>query len=126
MQPRELLQAAVAFVRQAYLDLPAVAASDAASDHPGKLTSRNQRDDAVMLGLKALRELTNGCPLPAGKPLDLQQQLVLQRRDSLPPGNVLAEPQITAKLVAEPGEDLEVFLGHGMRAHHLLPRQYIT
>ena len=72
MQPCELLQAAVAFVGQAYLDLPAVAASDAASDHPGKLASRNQRDDAVVLGLKALREFTNGCPLPAGKPLDLQ------------------------------------------------------
>lgn len=69
MEARELAQAAVALPGQPHLDPPAVVAAAAALDQAGLLAARNQRHDAVVLGLQALGELADRRPLPAGKPL---------------------------------------------------------
>lgn len=70
--------------------------------HPaGRLASRHERDDAVVLGLKALGQLGHGGPASARKPLDLQQELVLQRRDAMPVRHLLAEAEELAQLVAK-------------------------
>ena len=87
--------------RQLHLHATLVASTRVAPHQAGRLASRNQRHDAVVLGLQALGELRDGRPFAAGKALDLQHQLVLQRSDAALARHLLAEPEKAAQLVAK-------------------------
>ena len=65
MQPRQLLQALFAFLRQLNLHATLVASTRVAAHQTGLLAPRNQRHDAVVLGLQTLGELRDGRPLAA-------------------------------------------------------------
>ena|SRR5690242_16372822 len=114
MKACQLQQAFVAFFRQLDFDSAPVAATDAALDQRGRLASRNQRHDPVMLRLQAVGKFPYSCPFPAGEALDLQHQLILQRRNTLPARYFFAETEIAAQPVAELSKPFEILLGHGM------------
>ena len=91
----------------AHADGPAAAAAGARG--PGA-TCAHERDRSVRVRLQALRDLTNGGPVAAGKTADVQQHLVLQHGDAFGVCRVLAEAQELAQRVAKPRERLQGFL----------------
>jgi len=112
MKACQPLQELAASAGQFDLDPAPVAAPGAPSDESRRLASRNQRDDPVLLGLKALGELTHRRPFPPGETPDLEQQQILQGGDALLVRQFLAEAQKTAQLIAKMGEPLEIGFGH--------------
>jgi hypothetical protein len=112
MKACELLQAFVAFFGQLNVHPTPVASIDAALNQRGRLASRNQRHNPVMLRLQAFGKLSYGCPFPAGKALDLEQQLILQRGYSPPARYLFTEAKITAQPIAKFSKPFQIVLGH--------------
>lgn len=70
-------------------------------DESSLLAPRHEGHRAVMMRLQALGELAYGRALATGKSLHMQQQLILQRRDPVLTGDLLAVSQVPAQLVPE-------------------------
>ena len=101
VQARQVLQTRSPTRREVNLDTSLVVAACCASYPAGGLTSGHQRDDAMVLGLKALGQFNHGGPTSARVVLDLQHQLVLQWRHAVLVRHVFAEAQEPAQLVNE-------------------------
>ena len=99
--PRELVNNALSLGCQMDLDPAAVRLTGPALHHPELFASRNQGDCPVMVRLKLFRELSHGSPITSGKTLDVQQEQVLQRRDSLSTDDVLAEAEEPPQLITK-------------------------
>lgn len=74
VQFRQLGQAAFAGRQQVDVDLAAVDLAVAAFDQSELFATRDQRNDAVMLGLQALGKLADAGPVTAGSAFYMQQQ----------------------------------------------------
>lgn len=101
MKACQTLHAFVSFSGQFHLHPASVAAANAAPDQSDGLTPRNQRHNPVLLRLQALGEFSYRRPFPARKAFDLEQEQVLQRRDSIPARYLFTEAEKTAQLIAE-------------------------
>ncbi len=83
------------------LDTALVVAACHAPHPAGRLASGHARDDAVMLGLKALGQFSHRGPTSARVALDLQHQLVLQRRDAVPVRHFLVDADLSLTRCAD-------------------------
>ena len=92
MRASEDLKATIAFVAQRKIDLAPVVRVCMALKQTEFLAPVRQRDDTVVLGLKPLRKSAYGCQFAFGEPFDLKQELVLKRRQSAAPCQLLAIP----------------------------------
>ena len=102
VKARQFLQHPLGFFQQPDFDPPPILGGTPAFDITLFFAARNQRDNAVMLRLQTLRKFPDRRPVATGITPDLQQQQVLQRLDSAPPGCLLAEshefPDLMAKI----------------------------
>ena len=73
VQTRQFLEHSFAILDQMNLDPPPILGGTAALDKPLFFTTGNQRNDAVMLRLQALREFSDRRPVAAGIAFDMQQ-----------------------------------------------------
>ena len=74
MQARQFLQYSFTIIEQMNLDAPPIPEGTAAFDKPLVSATGHQRNDAVMLHLRALREFPDHRPVAAGIAFDMQQQ----------------------------------------------------
>jgi len=120
VQARQFVEHFLAFFQHANFNVPPVLGRPAALDQTLFFAARNQRDHAVVLGLHALRKLSDRRPIAAGVALDLQQQQVLQRLDAVLPRELFAEADEFPDLVAKICERFEVLLFQrtGVRSGH--------
>ena len=110
VQARQLIEQFLGFSQQADFDPPPILGGTPAFDITLFFAARNQCDNAVMLRLQTLRKFPDGRPVATGITPDLQQQQVLQRFDSAPPGCLLAESHEFPELIAKIRERLKVVL----------------
>jgi len=61
-----------------YFNLAAVGLASLTAHQTECFAARHQRDDAMMLSLKPLREFADSCPVALRISLDMQQQQILQ------------------------------------------------
>lgn len=101
MQQSEFCQKLFSFRKQKHFDEALVAFPLAASDQTSLLAARNKRHSAVMVRLQAFGQFSDRGPVPAGKSLQLQEQLILQGGDPVLLGDFFAEPEKPAKLITK-------------------------
>ena len=120
MQARQLVEQLTALVQQANFDPPSVLCGTSTFDQAQLFAARDQCDDAVMMGLQSLREFSDGGPITAWIASNLQQQQILLRFDSVPQGELLAESNEFANLIAEIRKGFEIAFaqGAGVRFRH--------
>ena len=82
---------------------------------PGFLTAGNQGDNAIWRCLKTRRQLADSGPVSPRKTLDVQEQKVLQWRDSFGSYRLLGEPQEPMQLMTEFRKLLETSLCYRSR-----------
>lgn len=106
MQTREFFEHLLSLWAQEQMHDPPILGGGPSPDEAELLAARCQRHDAVMLCLQPLRQSADGRPTSDRIPLDLQQKLILQRRQTMALRQLLAMPQETAKFVAKVRERL--------------------
>jgi hypothetical protein len=77
---------------------------------PLSLRPIDQFNHAVVAQLEPVSEFPHGRPLPAGKTLERQQQLILLRGEAVPAHRLLAEAQIAADSETKPSQRLKILL----------------
>ena len=99
-----------AFTCKAYDDLAPIDNAGRARDQPRAFAARHQGHDAMMLRLQPFGQFAYGRTLPAGISLEMQQQLLLQRGQSLAFGRIFTKAQEAAQLITKFGQGLEIAL----------------
>lgn len=115
MQPREALEYAGALGGQRDDDRTPIPDARAPGDEARIRATRDERHHAMVFRLQPLRELADRRMLAAGKPLDLQQQLILERGQTMTPSQLFAVAKKTAKLVTKLGKRAVLAQGNGLR-----------
>lgn len=108
VQTCHLVDQSNAFRKQADFDPPSVLRGTGALDKAEFFATRDQRNDAVMLCLKTLRQFSDRRPVPARVTFDLKQQLILLRLNSVLAGQLFAEPDEFAELITKIRERLKI------------------
>jgi hypothetical protein len=111
VQRGQLGNEAVAFLAQVDFHLARVGLARAAFDQAGLFAPCDECHRAVRRGLQALGQLAHGGPFAAGVALDVQQQLILQRRDAGILDQVFGGAQEAAQVIAEVRQRLKVRFG---------------
>jgi hypothetical protein len=110
VQARRLIEHSFAVLKQMDFDPPPILRGAATLDKTLLFATGDQCDNAVMLRLQALREFSDRRPFAAWIASDIQQQQVLQRRDAVLAGDLLAEPHEFPDLVAKIRKDFKIIL----------------
>jgi len=78
------------------------------SDHePALLTTGDQRHHAVLVGLQALGEFADFCVVASLIPLDMQEQQILKRSDTVGSGGAFRKSLEAPHLISKFGQLLE-------------------
>lgn len=101
MPAREILEHALSFCTEAQVHDARIVGGGPARDQAEPLAARRERDHAVMLCLQPLRQSADRCPIFERITSDLQQQLILQRRQTVALHQLFAMPHEAAKLIAK-------------------------
>src|SRR5690554_5813783 len=107
--------------QQMDLDAAAILTSRAPLHQTQLRTAVHQGHRAVVLGLQSLGQLPHRGPLTSLEPLEMQQQLILERSHALLSADIVALAQEAAQLVAEVRQPLEVLLGQSNTLRHGAP-----
>jgi len=115
MQSCELIERLFAVFQQVNFNAPSILLRTSTHHKAQLLATRNECDNAVLLCLKPVREFPDRCPGPTRIALDVEQQQILQRRQTVRTRDLFAEALELSYLVTEVRQNFKIMLFQGRR-----------